>query len=720
MPSVPLWTIVAAPLLGGLICAALASRAKSSRVDDGRALRAAISAVACCAVGGSLVAGVLASWPLFAVTFGAAPAQGPAALAAAVAGNQAAGLLSPQAAASVDRWVTGMPYVRETLYTWIDTGGIALDFSLWLDPLSVLMVLVITSVGLLIHLYAAAYMADERDLGRFFCYLNLFCAAMLLLVLGDGLMTLFVGWEGVGACSYLLIGFWYDKPANGAAARKAFIVTRIGDAAFLLAMLVLAWNFGTLRIAEILERVTVVWQPGHPIALAVAGLLLLAALGKSAQVPLQIWLPDAMAGPTPVSALLHAATMVTAGVYLIARCHTLFLFAPAVLAMIATLGTITAISAACSALGQRDIKRVLAYSTISQIGFMFTALGVGAFVAAMFHFFTHAFFKALLFLSAGSVTHSLDGETDITRMGGLARRLPMLTMLAGIGAAALAGVPLVTSGFYSKDQILWGAYQAPIGNAPMWAVLVLTAAITALYSMRWYLLVFWGEGASERAADLDVDVGSGHSSALHRPSRWLLWTCVPLAVGALFAGFVQTPERLGGVHAFEQFIGPAFLSPGGLTLRARSDGEGSALAAEAEHALELRLMSVSSAAVVAGLLLGFWLYFLNPGIRRLLRASPILTRLRQVWAAGWFADEVADAMVGQTYTTMALLLRSDPADRAVLGGARGVGWAHRLVARTQTGRLQTYVAALLLGVLALLTVWLWSELLPLWPTGAGG
>ena len=370
----------------------------------------------------------------------------------------------------------------QTLWQWMSVSGLSPRIAFYLDALSLLMVLVVTFVGLLIHLYSAEFMIDDEGYSRFFAYMNLFVASMLTLVLADNLLLLYLGWEGVGLCSYLLIGFWYTDPANGAAAQKAFIVTRIGDTAMALGLFLSFTRLGTLDIQSLMQRAAREWPTGSAPAAAAALLLLGGALGKSAQLPLQTWLPDAMAGPTPVSALIHAATMVTAGVYLIARTHVLFALAPAVQLLVGVIGAATLLLAGCSALTQRDIKRVLAYSTISQIGYMFLALGVGAWGAAMFHFMTHAFFKALLFLAAGVLIQALNHEHDIFRMGGLWRQLPVAFWTFLVGGAALAGFPLITAGFYSKDLILAQAWSSGLAGHWLWAAGWIGALLTAVTS----------------------------------------------------------------------------------------------------------------------------------------------------------------------------------------------------------------------------------------------
>ena len=405
--------------------------------------------------------------------------------------------------AAVAAFVVGLEFQRSGLashtyemWTWMDVGGFAPAIRLYLDGLSLVMMGVITGVGFLIHLYATGYMWDEEGYSRFFAYMNLFVFAMLMLVLGDNLLVLFLGWEGVGLCSYLLIGFFHTEPENGYAARKAFVVTRVGDTAMLLGLFLLFREFGTIDISAAMAGAQEAWPEGSSTATLIALLLLGGAVGKSAQVPLQTWLPDAMAGPTPVSALIHAATMVTAGVYLIARTHDLFLLSPEAQFVVVCVGLVTLFISAFTALVQRDIKRVLAYSTMSQIGYMFFALGVGAWSAAIFHLMTHAFFKALLFLASGSVILALHHEQDMFRMGGLWRKMPLAFWSMLIGSLALAALPL-TSGFYSKDAILLTSFDYAWGGPLFWAAAAAAAFVTALYTTRMMLITFFGESKTE-------------------------------------------------------------------------------------------------------------------------------------------------------------------------------------------------------------------------------
>jgi NADH-quinone oxidoreductase subunit L len=650
----PLWSMIAAPLAVALLLA----------IAGGRMGRVVPGGLACAGLLTSFVVAVADSLPLFYDAFGVAPAGG----------RQSA--------------------IVEPLATWFAVGEVAVDFSLRLDALSALMALVVAGVGFIIFLYAAAYMADDPDVARFFCYMSLFAAAMLALVLADDMVLLYLGWEGVGVCSYLLIGFWYRDPAKAAAGRKAFIVTRIGDAALLIAMLMIALDLRTLQIESLAQGAVQSWPASGPMATTVALLLLIGALGKSAQVPLQTWLPDAMAGPTPVSALLHAATMVTAGVYLIARLHELFLLAPAVLALVAALGALTAFLAACAALFQNDIKRVLAYSTVSQIGYMFAALGAGGFAAAMFHFLTHAFFKALLFLSAGNVTHCVH-ETDLRRMGGLrrSRALPGTAAVAAVGAASLAGIPLITSGFYSKDAILWSMLVPPLVRPGLLLLLLVTAGLTSLYAFRWYFLIF--SGPAGEAAEQDI----------HRPRDLMLYPLLVLAAGSLLLGFLEMPETLGGYHAVSEFLHPVFAA----AEQRYGLGAGAAFgSSEAAHSAEITLQAVSAALALLGMMLAYQIYVLEPTWAGRLAASPIGRAVAEVLRAGWGADALYGALIVRPYRALAGALRHEPVDDGIGALTAGTRLAHYLLTLTQTGRIRTYAAGMALGVILLLLSWLWS------------
>jgi NADH-quinone oxidoreductase subunit L len=490
------------------------------------------------------------------------------------------------------------PY-QKVLYTWLgsDTGHLTYstqggspaefkaDVGFLLDPLSSIWLLFVTGVGMLIHIYSIGYMGHEGGYYRFFGYLNLFMFSMLTLVLGNNYALMFVGWEGVGLCSYLLIGFYFHRKSASDAANKAFIVNRIGDAGFLLGMFTIAWYFGSLRFTEVTELA----RSGHfaisdPIITAATLLLFVGACGKSAQLPLYVWLPDAMEGPTPVSALIHAATMVTAGVYMVARSNALFVLAPTSMKTVAIVGVLTAVFAASIGLVQNDIKRVLAYSTVSQLGYMFLALGVGAFSAGVFHVFTHAFFKALLFLGAGSVIHALSGEQDMRNMGGLAQKIPTTfgTMLAA--TLAIAGVP-PSAGFFSKDEILWKSW---VANPILWAIGFATALMTAFYMFRLVYLTFW----SPSRVDHEVE------HHIHESPTSMTGPLVVLAFFSITAGFLGIPHSLGGSNRFERFLEPVFAREA--TVANAERGTPAPAKEEKTEPTEYILMLLSVGAAVAG------------------------------------------------------------------------------------------------------------------------
>src|SRR5579859_3522606 len=479
----------------------------------------------------------------------------------------------------------GERYV-DFVYNWISSGGVGADLAFQLDPLSIVMLMVVTWIGTLIHIYSVGYMEHEEGYWRYFAYLNLFLAEMLVLVLGSSYLLMFVGWEGVGLCSYLLIGFYYDKEFAATAGRKAFVVNRIGDFGFLIAMFLMFAYFGTVDFAKVSQIAT-----GGGIApwllTAICLLLFLGACGKSAQIPLYVWLPDAMAGPTPVSALIHAATMVTAGVYMVVRSNVLFRLSPDAMAVVATIGAVTALFAATIGVAQYDIKKVLAYSTVSQLGYMFLAAGVGAFASAIFHVMTHAFFKACLFLGAGSVIHGCGGEQDMRKMGGLRKYMPKTRMTMLVACIAIAGFPPL-AGFFSKDEILSTAY---VHHGFLYFLGMVAATFTSFYMFRLYFMTFSGdyraaevvghpESEPQHAGhvvipaqphldqgDAHSDKAHGHHADAHEPHESpksmtvVLWT---LAIGAVVAGFVGLPEMFGGAHPtwFQRWLAPGFLPLG--------------------------------------------------------------------------------------------------------------------------------------------------------------
>jgi NADH-quinone oxidoreductase subunit L len=574
---------------------------------------------------------------------------------------------------------------RDTVYTWIDSGSFQVKLSLQVDALTAVMSLVVTGIGLLIHIYSLGYMADDEGMVRFFVYLNLFIFFMLVLVMGDNLLVLFIGWEGVGLCSYLLIGFWYHDPANAIAGNKAFIVNRIGDFGFVLGILLLINELGrhgiwTLDFVE-LQKHAGLLSPAQ--VTLVTLLLFVGATGKSAQIPLFVWLPDAMAGPTPVSALIHAATMVTAGVYMTARLHFLFMLAPQTLALIAIIGAATAFFAATVALTQNDIKRVLAYSTVSQLGYMFIAVGIGAFSAAIFHVFTHAFFKACLFLGSGSVIHALAGEQDMRKMGGLKAHLPVTYWTYLIATLAIAGMPF-TAGFFSKDSILWLAYSSSRGSAELWFIGWLTAGLTALYMFRQLFLVFHGECRAEKHVQAHI----------HESPAAMTIPLLVLAAGSLFAGWLGAPDYLWG-SLWNQWLQPIF--------------GGAQQAAHGSPADEINLTLLTLA--IAGL--GFLLAYLAYG-----RTSALPNRLASLAGGApyrlllgkYYVDELYDVVIVRPFTYCARWLAQvfDPGviDGLVNGVAKAAKGFSLIWREIQTGNVQHYLAGFLAATLALLAYFL--------------
>ncbi|MBZ6065695.1 NADH-quinone oxidoreductase subunit L [Aeromonas schubertii] len=548
----------------------------------------------------------------------------------------------------------------QTLWHWISVGSFTPAFTLSLDGLSLTMMGVVTGVGFFIHLFASWYMRGEEGYSRFFAYTNLFIASMIFLVLADNLLFVYLGWEGVGLCSYLLIGFYYQDRNNGAAALKAFVVTRVGDVFLAIGLFILYRELGTLNIHELLVRAPTLLEQGSP-TLALACLMLLGgAVGKSAQLPLQTWLADAMAGPTPVSALIHAATMVTAGVYLIARTHGLFVMVPDVLHLVAVVGAITLLLAGCAALVQTDIKRILAYSTMSQIGYMFLALGVGAWQGAIFHLMTHAFFKALLFLSSGSVILACHHEQNIFRMGGLRKRLPLVYACFLVGGSALAALPLVTSGFYSKDAILWQVQAS--GQQTLLLAGLVGAFLTSLYTFRLIFIVFHGKEQTQ--------AHPGQGLAHHLPLLVLL--VLSTGVGALIV-----PPLAGVLPA----------------------GPGDHIEA-GRHGLEI----LSGVVAIAGIALSAFLFL---GERRLTRALGESTPgrpLATLWLHAWGFDWLYDRLFVRPFLALTRLCGPDPADRVMGWNAALALWAHRTLSLTVTGKLRWYAASMGLGAVLVLAV----------------
>jgi NADH-quinone oxidoreductase subunit L len=591
--------------------------------------------------------------------------------------------LAPESRAIVNR-----------VFTWISSGDFTAAFTLRLDPLSAVMILVVTGIGSLIHIYSTAYMHEESDseYARYFSYLNLFAAFMLVLVLGANFLVMFVGWEGVGLCSYLLIGFWFQKKSASDAGKKAFIVNRIGDFGFILGVLLVFVRFGTVDFQEIARAASTISPETTFGSVSLITLLLfVGATGKSAQIPLYIWLPDAMEGPTPVSALIHAATMVTAGVYMIGRNAVLFSHAPHTLMIIGAIGTATALMAGTIGLVQNDIKRVLAYSTVSQLGYMFLAMGVGAYAAGIFHLYTHAFFKALLFLGSGAVIHALAGEQDLRRMGGLKHDLPITYWTFLIGSIAIAGVPGF-AGFFSKDEILFRTYAS--GHTILWAVGMLTSLLTAIYLFRLVFLAFHGPSPSATAPHVGGHDQTAHDGApgghLHDAPPAMAFALIVLAIGSVVAGYVS----LGG--RFEHFLEPSFAP--------QHAGEVS------EHGLELTLMVVSSLVAVAGIAIAAYFFLKN----RLAadRVADRFSGLRTLLLDKYYVDEIYDAVIVQpirivSESALWKVIDVRVIDGAVNGVAETVGGLAEVMRRVQTGSVRSYAASVFLGVVLILGYYLW-------------
>jgi NADH-quinone oxidoreductase subunit L len=561
--------------------------------------------------------------------------------------------------------------LQDVMFPWIHVGTLKVDAALWLDPLSAVMVLVVTGVGFLIHVYSVGYMAHDPDVPRFFTYLNLFVTAMLILVLADNLLLLFVGWEGVGLCSYLLIGFWWTKDENCTAGKKAMLANRVGDACFLIGLFLLLQFAGTLDFTGLdhhLDGLRAATLGGWSVPLLVCLLFLAGATGKSAQIPLYVWLPDAMAGPTPVSALIHAATMVTAGVYLTCRLHALYALAPEALAAVAVVGAATALFAATIAIAQTDIKKVLAYSTVSQLGYMFLGVGAGLPGAAVFHLVTHAFFKGLLFLCAGSVIHALGGEQDMRRMGGLWRKIPITFAAMAVGALAISGVPPL-SGFWSKDEIIWGAFAGPHPHPVLGVIGYAAAGLTAFYMGRLMCMTFFGPSRVDHHA----------AEHLHESPPVMTIPLIVLAVLAAVGGWFPVPEVV------EQVTGHVPL----------------------EHA-PLAALGVAVTLALGGLALAWVFYVANPDLPE--RIALALGGLYRLVRDKYRIDELYDRVIYRPVLAMA-----DAAawviDRTVIDGiVNGVGtfvvstsgaWR-----RVQTGNVQHYALSFLVGALALVTYYL--------------
>jgi NADH-quinone oxidoreductase subunit L len=644
-----------------------------------------------------------------------------------ISGGLASGwMLGSFAVSAIAVWqLAGLPaderVIDQTLYTWLASGDFTLPLAFRLDPLSAVMILVVTGIGSLIHIYSTAYMHDEVDseFARYFSYLNLFAAFMLVLVLGSNFPVMFVGWEGVGLCSYLLIGFWFKKQSASDAGKKAFVVNRIGDYAFILGMLAIFVHFGTLDFKGVAEAVAPLDPETSFGIISIATLLLfIGATGKSAQIPLYTWLPDAMEGPTPVSALIHAATMVTAGVYMIGRNAVLFSHAPETMAIVAVIGAATALMAGTIGLVQNDIKRVLAYSTVSQLGLMFLAMGVGAFGAGIFHLYTHAFFKACLFLGSGAVIHALHGEQDIRNMGGLKNGLPITFYTFVIASLAIAGFPGL-AGFFSKDEILFETFAE--GHTLLWVVAALTSLLTATYMFRLVYLTFFGarrhdapapqahhhDSASHPSHPSHPSHGhvadSHHAGHLHDAPPAMAIALVLLAIGSGVAGYIGIPHALGGHNTLGAWLEPAF----GLHEVAAEGAEGAA----ADHAsLELTLMVISSVIAILGIAVAtaVWLRKREFADTMARTFSPIYRLLLNKY----YVDELYDAAIVQPIKVVSQqgLWRGFDVriiDGAVNGTGALVSGGSAVLRRLQTGSVRTYAGSLFVGVVVVLGYYLW-------------
>jgi len=604
---------------------------------------------------------------------------------------------------------------------WIQVTGFQADFAFTVDHLTLVMLGVVTGVGFIIHIYSVGYMAEEEGYWRFFAYLNLFMFFMSVLVLAESFLLLFVGWEGVGLASYLLIGFYFRKTSAANAGKKAFIVNRIGDFGFLLAMFLLVAHFGSLNFTQIFATVGQhpEWQ-GARFLTAIALLLVLGAAGKSAQIPLYVWLPDAMEGPTPVSALIHAATMVTAGIYMVARCHTLFDRSPLALAVVACIGAATAIFAASIGMVQHDIKRVLAYSTVSQLGYMFMACGVGAYAAGIFHLLTHAFFKALLFLAAGTVIHALGGEQDLRRMGGLRTRTPITFWTMSAGVFAIAGIPPF-AGFFSKDEILYRTFTSPSPlHIVLWMVGLITAGMTSFYMFRLWFKTFFGPAYFDEQRNLhdhgaamylqsgthavmvaDHDEGhAAHERGAHESPWIMLFPLIILAILSVVGGFVGAPSFLFGHDEIGRFLDPVFAS-----------GAAPA-AASASHGLEALLAAISVLIAALGYYIAYVFYYKKPEMAAALAdrhkaAYALLSH--KYWVDEFYSNFLVLPLLMFTRGILELIFERGVVNgsaRAAGMGTRGFAWFAR---KQISGNIRSYAGWLAIGAAAVLAVMIFGR-----------
>ncbi|HZY78554.1 MAG TPA: NADH-quinone oxidoreductase subunit L [Cyclobacteriaceae bacterium] len=598
-------------------------------------------------------------------------------LSKTVAATIACGVMLVAFLAAAVTFFTMGESIEISLFTWIKAGTFTSSFGFLIDPLSIIFVLVITGVGFLIHVYSIGYMHDDEGQNRFFSYLNLFVFFMLLLVMGKNYLIVFVGWEGVGLCSYLLIGFWFKNQEYNSAANKAFIMNRIGDLGMLVGIILIFIYFGSIEYSDVLNS-----SSAAPITL-ITFLLFIGAMGKSAQIPLYTWLPDAMAGPTPVSALIHAATMVTAGIYMVARNHTLYLASPLTMEIVMIVGLATAILAATIAVAQNDIKKVLAYSTVSQLGLIFVALGLGAFTAGIFHVVTHAFFKALLFLGAGSIIHALGGEQDLRKMGGLRKYLPITFITFLFGVLAISGIPPF-AGFFSKDEILAAAFAH---SKVIWALAVFASLLTSFYMFRLFFLAFFG---NERA-------GEHAMSHIHESPKSITIPLTVLAILSVTGGFLNVPGALGGNHMMERFLEPVF-SRGWLT-------EG---ATHANANEEILLMIIIVALTLAVITFAWLTYVKKSTVPDEPDQTTGLTRLL---AHKYYVDELYNFIVVKPLYLISKLFYNVVEllgiDGIVNGLGKGVVYGSRGLRFFQDGSIGYYLFVMVISIIVILSVTLW-------------
>jgi len=564
------------------------------------------------------------------------------------------------------------------IFEWFNAGSLKVSLSFLIDPLSSIMLLIVTGIGFLIHVYSIGYMKEDQGFNKFFSYLNLFIFFMLLLILGSNYLVMFIGWEGVGLCSYLLIGFWYKNSSFASAGKKAFIMNRIGDLSFLIAVFLMFFSFGTIEFGGIFPQAAKMMS-GDTTLVIISFLLFLAATGKSAQIPLFTWLPDAMAGPTPVSALIHAATMVTAGVYMIARSNIIFTLSPVIMQLIAVIGLITALIAATIALTQNDIKKVLAYSTVSQLGYMFLGLGVGAFTGALFHVITHAFFKALLFLGAGSVIHAMSGEQDMRSMGGLKKQLPVTYITMLIGTIAISGIPPF-SGFFSKDEILAHAFA---DNKLLWVGGLIAALFTAYYMFRLLFLTFFGKyrGTFEQ------------EKHLHESPTSMKFPLIILAILAAVGGFLNIPEALGGSLALANFLDPVFANSAALAQPFHLD-----------HSTEFILMAISAIAAIVMAVFAYSKYVKKADVPQADHEERSF--LGNLSYNKFYFDEIYDFLIVKPLNSLSVffyqIIDRSGIDAIVNGLGKGISESGKGIRLLQSGNVGFYIFLMVVGIVALL------------------